>query len=407
MSAPELRRSITLLPLSLYGIGTTVGAGIYVLIGAAAGYAGENIALGFLLSALIVAPSAASFAALARRNPVSAGEAAYVEEGFGSGGLSLVVGLAVVTAGMVSSAAITRGAAGYVLAIVPLTETVIIVAIVLGLGAIAAWGISQSMILAASLAVIEILGLVAVIAVGFSHLSVATVMSALVPDVSQGFLLPATGIFQAALIAFFAFIGFEDIVNLAEETRRPRRTVPLAIAITLIATAMLYISVSLAAIAVVPPADLAQSDAPLALVIERGLGAGATAFAAIAVLAALNGILVQMVMATRVLYGLARLGRVPAFFARVNARTQTPLIATVVVVTMICTLSFALPLVRLAETTSTITLLIFTMVNLSLLAIRLRENAGVFARSRAACLPALGAITSIGFLGVQFLSASY
>ena len=403
-SAPQLKRSISLLQLSLYGIGTTVGAGIYVLVGVAAGYAGHNIALGFLLSAVIVAPSALSFATLSRRNPVSAGEAAYVQDAFGNKTLSLIVGLAVILAGLVSAAAVSRGAVGYVLAIVPTSEALTLLVIILGLGAVAAWGIGQSVFLAVTLAVIELCGLMVVIGVGIPHLSLEGLSNALLPDISNGVWPPVFGIFQAALLAFFAFIGFEDIVNLAEETKQPRRTVPLAIAITLIVTAVLYMAVSLAAVAVVPPTDLAQSDAPLALVIERGLHGGAAIFAIVAILATLNGILVQMVMASRVLYGLARLGRVPAFLGRVNATTHTPLIATSIIVTMICTLAFALPLVRLAETTSIITLLIFTMINLSLLAIEIRENTGAWRRTRAGLPSAAGAATCIGFLAIQLMA---
>ena len=399
-AAPELARSVSLLQLSLYGIGTTVGAGIYVLVGAAAATAGANVALGFLLAAVIVAPSAASFAALARRLPFSAGEAAYVDAAFGRPALSLAVGLCVALAGTVSAAAITRGSIGYVAAIAPAPEWAILLAIILGLGAVAAWGIGQSMRLAATLTVIELTGLLIVVAAGVPSLDGPALAAALVPDLGNGPWLMAFGISQAALLAFFAFIGFEDIVNVAEETRSPTRTVPLAIVITLAATALLYMAVAIAAVTVVPPAELAASDAPLALVVERAFGGGRTTFAAIAVLATLNGILVQIIMASRVLYGLARLGRLPAIIGRVSTATKTPLVATAIVLTAICTAAFAVPLVRLAETTSALTLVIFATVNAALFTIRRHEMRGLRRAWRQLAVPAAGIATCLAFLAL-------
>lgn len=397
-ATPKLARRVTLAQLSLYGIGTTVGAGIYVLVGAAAGLAGANVALAFLLAAIVVAPSAASFAALSRRIPFSAGEAAYVDAAFGKPGLSLAVGLAVVVAGTVSAAAITRGAIGYVIAVFPAPEWAILFAIISGLGLIAAWGIGQSMLLATTITLIEVGGLLFIVIIAAPDIDGDVLTQSLLPDTSGGLTVAMFGIAQAALLAFFAFIGFEDIVNIAEETKSPERNVPLAIAITLAATAALYMAISIAAVAVVPIAELADSDAPLALVVERALGGGSAAFAAIAVLATLNGILIQIVMASRVLYGLARLGRLPSVIGHVNASTQTPLVATALVLTAICIAATLVPLIRLAETTSALTLMIFGTVNAVLLTLRYRETRGLPRRWRGLLVPALGVAVSAGFL---------
>src|SRR3972149_10427488 len=118
----ELRRSLSLPLVVLYGLGVTIGAGIYVLLGATAGRAGIRAPVSFVLASIVVAFSAASFAELSARFPVSAGEAAYVRAGFQSGALSLAVGFLVILSGVVSSAAIAVGSIGYLLEFVELGE---------------------------------------------------------------------------------------------------------------------------------------------------------------------------------------------------------------------------------------------------------------------------------------------
>ena len=130
--------------LTLYGLGTTIGAGVYVLIGKVAGQAGLFAPLSFLIAAGLAGFTAFSFAELSSRLPRSAGEAVYVREGLRLPRLSLAVGLLVVLAGTVSSAAVIVGAAGYMQLYLPAPQTAIVVAMALGLGLLAAWGINQS-----------------------------------------------------------------------------------------------------------------------------------------------------------------------------------------------------------------------------------------------------------------------
>ena len=155
---PMLRRRLTLPLLVLYGVGVTVGAGIYVLVGATAGRAGVHAPSAFLLAAVVMTFTAASFAELAGRYPVSAGEAAYVRAGFGSAPLALLTGCLVIGAGVVSSAAIGIGSAGYIRQFVDLPN-IIVIPIVIGLvGAVAAWGILESVLLAGLFTIIEVAG---------------------------------------------------------------------------------------------------------------------------------------------------------------------------------------------------------------------------------------------------------
>ena len=383
MSAPQpaLRRRLGFTLLTLYGLGVTIGAGIYVLIGKVAGEVGVLMPLAFVVAAVLAGVTALSFAELSGRFPRSAGEALYVREGLRSETLSIVVGLSVALVGIVSSAAIAIGAAGYIAEIVPLPQPVLISIVIVALTALAAWGIKESVTVAAVVTVLEIGGLVLVIAVALPAFpDIGDRIAAATP--SGGFVW--AGILSATLFAFFAFVGFEDMVNVIEEVRQPERIMPRAIIATLVGTAVIYVLVALAAIAVVPPGELAASDAPLALVFEKASGVSPILLISIASLATLNGIVIQAVMASRVIYGLANQGSIPAFFGRVDARTHTPVIATLMVGAIILALALAVPLGALAEATALIVLAVFTLVNLSLGLIKLRDTT----RPAGFCLPA-------------------
>ena len=209
-------------------------------------------------------------------------------------------------------------------------------------------------------------------------------------------------VLSGATLAFYAFIGFEDIVNVAEETREAERTVPRAIVLTLVFTTLIYVSVALVAASVVGEEALAESGAPLVLVFETATGLSGGTLAVIASISVLNGALIQTIMAARVLYGMARRRMIPAMFGKIAARTRTPLIATAVVAGAILVLALALPVEPLARLTSFVALAIFVLVNLSLVALRRRDRVPV----RYLALPALGALASAGLLGFQIWEAA-
>lgn len=396
---PELKRSLSLGMLTLYGLGTTIGAGIFVLVGKVAGIAGGHAPLAFLVASLLAGLSAFSFAALAKRFPESAGEAAYVREGLRSRELARLVGLFVAAAGIVSSGAIVNGAAGYLGAVAALDSWLGVCLIMAVIAGVAAVGIGPSVAVAALVTVAEIGALVVVIGAGlYGEGAMALVPAVPVVPVSAG---AWVAVLSAAVLAFYAFIGFEDIVNVAEETREVERTLPRAILLTLVFTLLLYVSVSLIAGAVVPADELAASGAPLVLVFERATGLSGALLASVATVSVLNGALIQTIMASRVLYGMGRRGLIPAVFGRVNPRTRTPLIATGFVGGSILVLALALPIESLARTTSFVALSIFVLVNASLIALLRREGAGIAPQF----LPALGAAASAGLLGFQVWEA--
>ncbi|MDH3741550.1 MAG: amino acid permease [Hyphomicrobiales bacterium] len=372
-SEPKLKRSLNLPLLVLYGLGTTIGAGIYVLVGAAAGRGGMYAPIAFVAAAIAIAPTAASYGELAGRFPVSAGEAAYVNAGLKSRYLSILTGLLVIVSGVVASATIAIGCAGYVRTLIDLPLPVAVTAVIAIMGLVAAWGILESVLLAALFTLIEAGGLIILIGAGFINGDdLALRLPEVLPPVAD--LSVWFGIANAGLLAVFAFIGFEDMVNVAEETKNPGTTMPWAIFLTLGITAILYALVTFVAVMAVSPTDLAQSEAPLSMVFEKLTGMSPVAISAIAVFATLNTILVQLIMASRVIYGMAGQGNMPAVFSGVSAVTHTPLLATTAVVGLTWLLAIALPLERLAEVTSMLVLFIWVLTNLALIVMKLRQD---------------------------------
>lgn len=398
---PAMRRALSLPLMVLYGLGVTVGAGIYVLIGETAGLAGVLAPLSFVLAALVMLPSALSFAELVGRLPFSAGEAAYVRTGFGSDKLALLVGLLVILVGSVSASAICIGAVGYIRQFLDLPDLVLIPLVVLLMACVACWGVRQSVGFAALMTVIEIGGLLAVIFGGFAGLDgpVTAQLAALPLPASGDMAAMALAVLSGGVLAFFAFIGFEDMVNMAEETNDPARTLPRAIFITLAVSTLLYVLVALMAVLSVPVADLAASDAPLSLVFGRATGASPATISAIAIVATLNGVIVQIIMAARVIHGLSRQGSLPRAIGRINPVTRTPLRATLLVGAGILMLALFIPLKGLAAATSMISLIIFGLVNMALLRIKLRGDAsptGTFIVPLA--VPVLGVASCLFFI---------
>lgn len=386
--ADVLRRRIGLGLLTAYGVGVMVGAGIYVLVGIVIGQAGVLAPIAFLLAALVALPSAMSFAELAGRMPEAAGEVAYIEAGFDTRWLAIVAGLVIVVAGIVSAGAVLRGGVGYLAPLVPLGEPHLIVAGGVVLTLVAAIGVVESLSVAALFTVVEIIGL---IAVSLSGLTAPPATVPAMPDRAD--LMVALG---AIPLCFFAFIGFENIVNMAEEVHFPQRTIPRAILLSLAITTALYVLVSFAAGRAVPREIIAVSEQPLALVWQAGFGRGAEFLSLIAVAAALNGILAQIIMAARVLFGLGRRAAWLAPFTEAHVRFGTPVRATLLVGTLVTMAALALPVAELAEATTILLLLVFFLVNAALIAVKRRAPEAAF--RVPALVPWAGVISSLAAL---------
>ncbi len=314
--------------------------------------------------------------------------------------LSAAVGYAVVAVGTVSAATMVRGFVGYFEVFFALPAGLVVVACVAALTAVAIWGIGESLLAAAAVTALEIAGLVFVCVVAGDSLNdFAADWQSILPGMETARII---GVVSGAFLAFYAFIGFEDIVNIAEEVRQPERNLPRAILVSLAASTMLYVLVAIVASFAVAPGALAGSDAPLALIVQsRGFPPGI--IAAISLFAVVNGALAQIIMASRVLYGLANERLAAALLARVNARTQTPIPSTLVIAAVVLTLALAFSLGGLARVTSFIALSIFTAVNLALLRLKCRGGRRPDF-SVPAAVPAAGAILSVAMIAYEGLS---
>ncbi len=290
--------------------------------------------------------------------------------------LPLQLGLLVVLTGIVSSATLVNGFAGYFREFFQASDFVLIPLVCIMLGGLAAWGIAQSVAVASVITVAEVGGLIAVIVVAMpdavSGLGVAASAELESGDALTGLAL-WTGVLSGAGIAFYAFIGFEDMVNVSEEVKDVRRVMPRAIVLTLAISALLYIVVAVVVVRSMPLGLLVGDEAPLATVFETATGRVATEIRVIALFAVLNGALIQVVMAARVLYGASSNKWLPPMFGRINARTQTPVVATVVVTLAVLVFALWLPLGTLARLASFIILVIFTVVNIALVRIKSRD----------------------------------
>jgi Amino acid permease len=286
----SLQRSLSLPLLTFYGLGTIVGGGFYALIGKVSLHAGLYTPFAFMTAAFVALFSAFSFAELSARFPKSAGESVYVREAFQREHLSTAVGWMVILTGVVSAATLATAIAGFLKDLIGLNPMLSIFGIVLGLGLIAAWGIMESVITAIIITVIEIGGLLFIVFVAREHLMD---LPQHLPEIFPPFSLDAwKGILLGGFLAFYSFIGFEDMVNVAEEVKNPRRNLPIAILLSLLLTTILYFFVTLAAVSSVPLQQLGQSHTPLAEVVASwGPGTQKT-IGVISILAGVNGALV-------------------------------------------------------------------------------------------------------------------
>jgi APA family basic amino acid/polyamine antiporter len=393
----KLQRGLGLPLLTLYGLGNILGAGIYVLVGKVTEASAGAGPLAFVVAAGVAGLTAFSYMELSSRYPLSAGASMYAYEGFKKIFLSRIVGLLMVLTGVVSSATLAHGFAGYARDFLALDKHIFIVLIMVALGLIAAWGIKESARLAAVFTLIEVAGLLAIVWLGRHAVAEPGSMQHVFSFGDLGL----AGVFAGAFLAFYAYIGFEDMVNVAEEAERPRRNMPLAILFSLVASTILYMLVVIVASKVVPAHDLATSGSPLSLVFSSLSTFNPLVISAIGLAATVNGILVNLIMASRMLYGMADRQWLPEWLSKVNPRTKTPLNATLLVVGVMLVAAMLLPLLSLAQATSYLVLAVFTLVNGALIVVKLRRQPAVGVFGVPLAVPILAALCCIGLIAHQ------
>ncbi len=403
MTEPHtLVRTLGVRSLALYGIGIIVGAGIYVLIGEVAAAARGATPIAFLLAGVLAALTGLSYAELVARHPAAEGSVAFVQAAFGSRLLARVTGLAFATAGIVGAGSIALGGATYLADYIDLPEPVLAAAAVAAFTVIACLRVSESVRLAALLSAIEVGGLLIVIAAGAPALAEPrTPFADLVPHSTDVLLGVAGGTF----IAFFAYIGFEGMANMAEETVDVGRTLPRAILIAIGASAILYFTVALVVMLALPVDTVAGSDDALKNVLQLYAPGWAPAFSLMAVVATLNGVLIELVIVSRLAFGMARRGLVWGGFGRIDPRTRAPVTATLAAGAITVVLVLTIPFESLVSWTSGLTLAVLAAVNASLWRLKRVSPRTDLARSVPLWIPIAGVVVCLGLIAAEVARA--
>ncbi len=403
---PGLRRSIGPFQLFAYTLGGMLGAGIYGLVGRAAGQLGAAVWLGFAVAMVAALLTGLSYASLGSRYPRAGGAAYVVQRGFHRPLLTWVVGLAVMASGLTSVATQSRVVAENLLRLVELPglpPVLISLGFLLLVAALVLRGIRESMWANVVCTLVEASGLILVIAVGLAWWGSADLWET--PD-PEG--ITATLLLQGAILTFFAFIGFEDTLNVAEECHDPHRTVPLGIVSAMLVATVLYMAVAITAVSVVPWRELAVAPGPLAEVMARAAPwLPGWVYVAVTVFAVANTALLNYVTASRLTYGMARQGLLPAALGRVHPVTRTPHVAILALFLVVVALMLAGDITQLASATVLLLLAVFTCVNLALLVLQRRptEKPGSF--EIPAAVPMFGALVCAALLVNRVLTGDW
>ncbi|WP_062230933.1 APC family permease [Aureimonas sp. N4] len=391
----SLKRAVGFPQVALFGLGSMLGAGIYGLIGEAAKELGSAIWIAFVVSMVAALLTGLSYASIASRYPRAGGAAYVTQRAYGRPMLSYVVGLAVVCSGLTSIATQSNVVARNFMGVtgIDAPQSVLAIGFLVLLAGVLFRGISESLWLNALCTVVEAFGLLLVIAVGVSYWGSANLLE--FPAGESGEALSGSVVLlvaQGAVLTFFSFIGFEDMLNVSEEVREPERTMPKAIIAAMLAATAIYIAVAVTAVSVVPWRELAEAPGPLILVVERAAPWFPTSvYAGITIFAVANTALVNYVMASRLLYGMSRQGLLPEAFGRVHATRHTPYVAIAALLVIVVALSLVGNIGALAASTVLLLLTVFTVVNIALVVLQSRkgEAKGRFEIPRV--VPILGA----------------
>lgn len=320
-SATSLHRVLGMTEVTAGGVGIIIGAGIYVLLGAATAHAGPLVWAAFLMAAVLSALTGLSYAELSSMFPSAAGEYEYTRQALPEW-VAFIVGWTMITGLVVAAATVSIGFARYIGYFVDIDPRATALGLLVAVCVVAMIGVKQSARLTVGLSAVQVGGLLLVVAIGLPHVGDVDLRTG--PGVG--------GVLTAAALVFFAFIGFDEVITLAEETRDPTRTVPRALLLALGLSTALYVAVAVAAVSVLGAGALAASPRPLADVMAHVLGGrGATVVAAIAVMTTTNTTLLALTAASRVMYGMAKAGAMPRALAAVHPDRGTPVRAIIAV----------------------------------------------------------------------------
>lgn len=364
-----LKKELGLFETTIYGVGIILGAGIYALIGEGAGLTGNSLWISFAISAVIASFTGLSYAELATMFPKAAAEYVYVNKGLGIKLLAFLIGYIIIFTGIATSATVSLGFAGYFNGLFNTPILVTAISLLIILAFINYLGIKHSSRINVVFTLIEVSGLLIVIALAFTQFGNIQQVNYL--QMTNGI----SGIFAATTLIFFAYLGFENIANVAEETRNPQKVMARAFILAIGITTVLYIFTALAAVTLATPQELSASSSPLAYAVSKTF-LGENAFLVmsfIALFATANTVLISIIAGSRVMYGMARDKSLPHVLSIIHITKGTPYIAIVLFTCLAILLLFVGDISFIAQTTSLGAFLAFALVNASLLFLRYRK----------------------------------
>jgi APA family basic amino acid/polyamine antiporter len=411
----SLRRTVTTTGLFLFILGDVLGAGVYVLVGEIAGISGGAVWVPLVAALVLALLTAGSYAELATKYPRAGGSSHYATRAFGPF-TGFLVGFCMLSAGIVSVGALALGFAGDYLTEFITLPTVLVVIVFLGLlAALNARGITESMGANRVATIIEVSGLLLVIALGVVVLARGDGDLGRLVELGTPERGPVSAVLAGAVLGFYSYVGFETSVNIAEETKDPSRSYPRALFGALTVAGVVYALVGAAASAVIPTEELAASSAPLLQVVEAAGIIPPVIFSVIALVAVANGALLTGIMSSRLAYGMARDGLLPPVLSRLLPRRRTPWVAILVTTALSLVLALTGTLDILASTMVLLLLVVFAAVNAAVLV--LRRDAVEHRHFRVpAFLPVAGLVSCIALatqvewevwrLGLPFLAGA-
>ena len=347
-----------------YSVGVIIGAGVYSVLGAAAGLAQHDLWISFLVSAAVALLTALSYAEMATSFPEAGGEYVYVRRAWPRADwLAFGIGALILIGGSATAATVAIAFGGYLRVFVDWPAPLSAVLLLAGCTAFNIWGMRESSWMNVLFTSVEVIGLLLVVAAAWMY-------DGPPPQTAP---VTETSVMAAAALLFFVYLGFEEVANLAEEARNPGRDLPFALFVSLAATTALYIAVALAALSLASPSELAASAAPLAAAIEKAWPRAAGLLSAIALFATANTVLITVIATSRVAFSMARDKEIPGGFAHLLPRRQTPWAAALLTCAMAAVLIPVGSVKMLAEMSSFAALAAFLAVNASLLVLRRRQ----------------------------------
>lgn len=395
----QLKRHIGLTFLVLYGVGDILGAGVYGLVGKAAGQMGYAVWLAFLTSMFAAGLTGLSYASLGSRFPKAAGASFITMTAFNNRFLSYMIGLAIAASSLTSMATAVRIFSGYFTSyfnFINFPIAMILFSLIIAI--VIFRGIKETMWMNALCTLTEVGGLLFIIIVGLPYIGEVSFLNAQTTENPTG-VITIPLLLSGAVLTFYSFIGFEDILNISEEIKDPERTLPLGLILSVAISSTIYILISIVAVSVIPPQELAASQQPLVDVVKKtSPWLNPTVFSFIAMFAVTNTFLLNFTMGSRLFYGMAKQGLLPKLLGKLHETRRTPHVAIVVIFIILMVLAFSGDVTALARATSVILLISFFVINISLIAFKLQKYDWKGCFQVPMVVPILGSLVCLALL---------